>query len=268
MGEFKPEQIRGNASDYTNSDWRYSFYLSSFPDGVRESVVSDMPDSQALELSKKSWDQFFNPQYYMASYNVSSDLLSIFSGETDLSQLGSDGSAGSFGGSGTDTLTGVEPLKNKEGNTVENPIVFTDSFLLPTGFQIWIPMNSSSTGLPNYQAFTIGGALDSERAGGFPLGAGLNFGSGDTDFSALIGNVYLPEYWANQTDFLGEANGQTLTSRGKEQYDSYLIKTGLSIDDPQLETIAQKIAEFTNTNDRISPSAKDNLRCKFHFDIF
>ena len=102
MGEFKPDQIRGNASDYTDSNWRYAFYLSSFPDGVRESVVSDMSDSQSLELSKKSWDQFFNPQYMMAPYNVSSDLLSIFSGETDLSelQLGSEGSAGPFGGSG------------------------------------------------------------------------------------------------------------------------------------------------------------------------
>ncbi len=260
MGEFKPEQIRGNATDYTDSNWRYAFYLSSFPDGVRESVVSDMPDSQTLELSKKSWDQFFNPQYTMAPYNVSSDLLSIFSGETDLSQLGSEGSAGSFGGSGTDPLAGVDPLKNKEGNIVENPIVFTDSFLLPAGLQIWIPMNASSTGLPNYQAFTIGGTLDSQRAGGFPLGVGLSFGSGDTDFSAMIGNVYLPEYWANQTDFLGEANGQTLTSRGKEQYDSYMIKTNLAIDDPQLETVAQKIAEFTNTNDQgYRLLAKDNF---------
>ncbi len=262
MGEFKAEQIRGNASDYRDSNWRYAFYLSSFPDGVRESVVSDMPDSQTLELSKKSWDQFFNPQYNMAPYNVSSDLLSIFSGETDLSQLqlGSEGSAGPLGGSGADPLTGVNPLKNKEGNIVENPIVFTDSFLLPAGFQIWIPMNSSSTGLPNYQAFTIGGTLDSQRAGGFPLGAGLGFGSGETDFSALIGNVYMPEYWANQTNFLGEANGQTLTSRGKEQYDSYMIKTNLAIDDPQLETIAQKIAEFTNTNDQgYRLLAKDNF---------
>ena len=262
MGEFKPDQIRGNASDYTDSNWRYAFYLSSFPDGVRESVVSDMSDSQSLELSKKSWDQFFNPQYMMAAYNVSSDLLSIFSGETDLSelQLGSEGSAGPFGGSGTDPLTGVDTLKNEDGNMIENPIVFTDSFVLPVGLQIWIPMNTSSTGLPNYQAFTIGGTLDSQRAGGFPLGAGLSFGSGEPDFSSIIGNVYLPEYWANQTDFLGEANGQTLTSRGNEQYDSYLIKTNLAIDDPQLETIAQKIAEFTNTNDQgYRLLAKDNF---------
>jgi hypothetical protein len=57
-----------------------------------------------------------------------------------------------------------------------------------------------------------------------------------------------------------EADGQTLTSRGKEQYDSYLIKTSLPIDDPQLETIAQKIAEFTNTNDQgYRLLAKDNF---------
>ncbi len=250
MGEFNSEQIRGNASDYSNNNWRYAFYLSSFPDGVRESVVKDMSDSQELDLSKKSWDQFFDPQYAMASYNVSSDLLSVFSGETDLSQLGSEGSAGSFGGSVADPLAGLDPLMNKEGNIVKNPIVFTDSFLLPAGLQIWIPMNTSSTGLPNYQAFTIGGSLDSQRAGGFPLGSTLSFGAGETDFSAILGNVYLPEYWANQTNFLGEANGQTLTSGGKDQYDSYLLKTDLAIDDPQLETIAQKIAEFTNTNDQ------------------
>jgi putative ABC transport system permease protein len=60
----------------------------------------------------------------------------------------------------------------------------------------------------------------------------------------------LPEHWTVQTDFLGEANGQTLTSRGKDQYNSYLIKTSLPIDDPQLEDIAQAIEEFTNTNDK------------------
>jgi ABC-type antimicrobial peptide transport system permease subunit len=80
------------------------------------------------------------------------------------------------------------------------------------------------------------------------LGAGLSFGSGDADFNAILGSVYLSEYWTNQTDFLGEANGQTLTSRGKDQYDSYLVKTNLQIDDPQLEKIAQAIEEFTNTN--------------------
>jgi ABC-type antimicrobial peptide transport system permease subunit len=252
IGEFKSEQIRGNASDYTDGNWRYAFYLSSFPDGIRQSVVSDMPDSKKIELSEKSWDQFFNTQYTMAPYNVSSELLSIFSGETDLSQLqlGSEGSGGPFSGSGADPLAGVDQLKNKDGNIVENPIVFTDSFLLPVGLQIWIPMNTSSTGLPNFQAFTIGGSLDSQRAGGFPLGTSLSFGSGDTDFSAILGNVYLPEYWTNQTNFLGEANGQTLTSRGKDQYNSYMIKTNLAIDDPQLVTIVQKIAEFTNTNDQ------------------
>jgi ABC-type antimicrobial peptide transport system permease subunit len=88
----------------------------------------------------------------------------------------------------------------------------------------------------------------------------LSFGSGEPDFSAILGNVYLPEYWANQTNFLGEVNSQTLTSRGKDQYDSYLIKTNLAIDDPQLETIAQKIAEFTNTNDQgYRLLAKDNF---------
>ena len=252
IGEFKAEQIRGNASDYSDNNWRYPFYLSDFPDDIRDNLVSDLSDSELLELSKKGWDQFFNPQYTMAAYNVTSDLLAIFSGEADLSdfQIGSAESGGGISGLGEDSLEGVEPLRDDNGSIIKNPIVFTDSFLLPIGLQIWIPLNISSSGLPNYQAFTIGGKLDFQRAGGFPLATGLNFGSEETNFSAILGTLYLPENWANQTDFLGEANGQTLTSRARDQYNSYLIKTDLSIDDPQLENIAQAIEEFTNTNDQ------------------
>ncbi|RLI50218.1 hypothetical protein DRO61_04155, partial [Candidatus Bathyarchaeota archaeon] len=144
---------------------------------------------------------------------------------------------------------GVEPLRNSDGKIIENPIVFTDSFLLPVGLQIWIPMNTSSMGFPNYQAFTIGGSLNFQRAGGFPLGARFNVAGGEPDLSAILGTLYLPEHWAIQTNFLGEANGKTLTSREKNQYNSYLIKTSLPIDDPQLENIAQAIEKFTNTND-------------------
>ena len=249
-GEFKPEQIRGNASDYSDPNWRYSFYLDGFPDGVRESWNSDLTDSELLDLSKKAWDQFFDPQYSMAAYNVTSDLLAIFSGETDISdlQIGPGSSEGPMA-SGGDSLEEVEPLKDDEGNIIENPIVFTDSFLLPIGLQLWIPMNMSIMSFPNYQAFTIGGRLDSQRGGGFPLGAGLAFGSGEPDFSAILGTLYVPEHWAVQTDYLGEANGYTVTSRGKDQYNSYLVKTTLPIDDPQLTEIAQAIEEFTNTND-------------------
>jgi ABC-type antimicrobial peptide transport system permease subunit len=186
----------------------------------------------------------------MAAYNVSSVLLSILSGEIDLSdlQIGPGGQEDSII-SGGNSLKGVEPLKDDDGKIIKNPIVFTDSFLLPVGLQIWIPMNTSSIGFPNYQAFTIGGSLDSQRAGGFPLGTGLGFGSSESDFSSILGTLYLPEHWANQTNYLGEANGKTLTSREKDQYDSYLIKTNLAIDDSQLENIAQAIEEFTNTND-------------------
>ncbi|MFC1487396.1 FtsX-like permease family protein [Thermoproteota archaeon] len=249
-GEFKSEQIRGNASDYSDPNWRYPFYLNDLPDGVRESSLSDLSDDELQELSKKAWDQFFNPEYKMAVYNVTSGLLSIFSGETDISDLdiGSGGPAGIAGGSGEDPLEGVEPLRDDEGKIINNPIVFTDSFILPLGMQIWIPMNTSANGFPNYQAFTIGGSLDNQRAGGFPLGASLAIGSGDGDFQSILGTLYLPEYWANQTNYLGEVNGETLTSREKDQYNSYLIKTSLSIDDPLIEEIAQKIEEFTNTN--------------------
>jgi len=249
-GEFKPEQIRGNASDYTDPNWRYPFYLNDLPDGIRESYLSDLSDNELLELSKKAWDHFFNPQYEMAAYNVTSGLLAVFSGETDLSELelGVAGPAGASGGSGEDPLEGVEPLRDDAGNIIKNPIVFTDSFILPLGLQIWIPMNTSANGFPTYQAFTIGGSVDSQRAGGFPLGARLAIGSGDLDFQSILGTLYLPEYWANQTNYLGEADGKTLISREKEQYNSYLIKTSLPIDDPQIEDISQTIEEFTNTN--------------------
>jgi ABC-type antimicrobial peptide transport system permease subunit len=249
-GEFKAEQIRGNASDYSDPNWRYPFYLNDLPDGIRESSISDLTDDELQELSKKAWDQFFNPEYKMAVYNVTSDLLSIFSGETDISDLdiGSGGPPGIAGGSGEDPLEGVQTLRDDNGEIIKNPIVFTDSFILPLGMQIWIPMNTSANGFPNYQVFTIGGSLDNQRAGGFPLGASLAIGSGDGDFQSILGRLYLSEYWANQTNYLGEVNGKTLTSREKDQYNSYLIKTSLSIDDPQIEDIAQTIEEFTNTN--------------------
>ena len=249
-GEFKAEQIRGNASDYSDPNWRYPFYLNDLPDGVRESSLSDLSDDELEELSKKAWDQFFDPEYEMAVYNVTSGLLSIFSGETDLSDLdiGGGGPAGVTGGSGEDPLEGVEPLRDDEGKIIKNPIVFTDSFILPLGMQIWIPMNTSANGFPNYQAFTIGGSLDNQRAGGFPLAASLAIGSGDGDFQSILGTLYLPEYWANQTNYLGKADGSTLISRENDQYNSYLIKTNIPIDDPQIEDISQTIEEFTNTN--------------------
>ena len=249
ISEFTPEQIRGNASTYLDSNWRYPAYISTFPDGVRESVVPAMSDSQAQDLSKKSWDLLFNPQYEMAAYNVSSDLLSVFSGEGDLSSLDL-GSGGGFGGNSEDPLVDIQPLTDNTTSIIKHPIVFTDSFLLPVGLQIWIPMNSSSNVFPNYQAFTIGASLDSQRGGGFPLGGGLSFGSGDGDFSSILGSVYLSGYWTNQTDYLGEANGKTSTSRATDQYDAFLVKTSLPVDDPQLKDIAQTIQEFTNTNNQ------------------
>ncbi len=249
LGEFTPDQIRGNASNYLDSDWRYPAYLSAFPDGVRQSVVSDMSDSQTLDLSKQSWDLLFNNTYQMAAYNVSSNLLSIISGEGSISDLNL-GSGDPLGSTGDDPLANVQPLTDNTTSVIKHPIVFTDSFLLPVGMQIWIPMNDSSSVLPNYQAFTIGASLDSQKGGGFPLGGGLRFGSGDSDFSSILGSVYLSGYWTNQTNYLGEADGKTQTSRAPGQFDAYLIKTSLPIDDPQLDDIAQKIQEFTNTNDQ------------------
>jgi len=240
IGEFKSEQIRGNASDYSDADWRYDFYFSNFPDGIRQDVTSDLTDSEIQELSRKAWDQFFNPNNKMAAYNVSLRLLDIASGEADLSNIGMS----------EDPLKDIQPLKYGNGTIIENPIVFTDSFLLPVGLQVWVPMNSSSTGFPVYQAFTIGGHLDNQRGGGFPLAASMDYASGELDLTSILGTIYLPEHWANQTNYIGQANGKTTLSREPNQHDSYLVKTELSIDDPELQSIAQSIEEFTNKNDQ------------------
>jgi ABC-type antimicrobial peptide transport system permease subunit len=247
LGEFKSEQIRGNASDASVSNWRYDFYLDAFPDGVRQSLTSDLTETQILQLSKEAWDKFFDPAYKMAAYNVTSSLLNVITGQSDLSNF-KFGSA--LAGFSDDSLKGIAPLMDSNGSVIENPIVFTDSSILPVGLQIWIPMNTSSQGIPVYQAFTVGGRLDSQRGGGFPLATSLNFGSGDFDFSAILGNLYMPQYWANQTSYLGEADGKTAFSREPNQYDSYLIKTKLDFSDPKLENIAQSIEAYTNTNNQ------------------
>jgi ABC-type antimicrobial peptide transport system permease subunit len=111
-------------------------------------------------------------------------------------------------------------------------------------------MNTSAYGVPVYQAFTIGGRLDAERAGGFPLSSfNLLSAEGDFDYVDMLGKIYLPEHWANQTNFLAEADGETSISRAPDQYDYFLIKTDYAMDDPQIDSIAQAIEEFTNTND-------------------
>jgi ABC-type antimicrobial peptide transport system permease subunit len=247
LAEFKPQQIRGNATNASATNWRYDFYLNSFPDGVRQSVTSDSTEEQTLQLSKEAWDKFFDPGYKMAAYNVSSKFLSAITGQSDLSNLEFGGGLTGFS---EDALAGVEPLKTPNGTVIENPIVFTDSILLPVGLQVWIPMNTSAQGMPVYQPFTIGGRLNNQKGGGFPLSASLEIGSGNIDFSAIMGTLYLPENWANQTDFLGQANGKTATSRAPDQYDTYLIKTTLSFSDPQLQKVAQAIETYTNANNQ------------------
>ncbi len=246
-GEITSEQIRGNATDASDSDWRYDFYLSSFPDNITQPDASDITDEELLDMSREAWDLFFDPSYTMAAYNVSLDeLLSEDRelGDVDLTSLS--------GYSGNE-LEGVAVLQDENGSVIENPVVFTDSFILPLGVQIWIPMNTSESGLTTYQAFTVAGRLDYERAGGFPLSSfsiSSVISEGDIDYIELLGKVYLTEYWANQTNFLAEANGETSISRAPDQYNTFLIKTTYAIDeDTELESLAQKIQEFTNTND-------------------
>ncbi|PVX23473.1 MAG: hypothetical protein CW691_10505 [Candidatus Bathyarchaeum sp.] len=245
-GEITSEQIRGNATDASDSDWRYDFYLSSFPDGIAQPSDSDVSDEELLEMSKQAWDMFFDSSYTMAAYNVSLDALLSEDrelGDVDLSSLE---------GYGGNELEGVAVLRDENGTVIKNPVVFTDSFILPLGLQIWIPMNMSEYGVPVYQAFTVAGRLDSERAGGFPLSSfsiSSLLSEGDFDYVDLLGKIYLTEYWANQTNFLAEADGKTSISRAPDQYDYFLIKTSYDIDAPELEEIAQAIEEFTNTND-------------------
>lgn len=239
-GELRPEQIRGDAPNASDPNWRYDFYLSGFPDVVSKSIDPDTTDKELLDMSRTAWDLFFDPTYKMAAYNVS--LPSILSGEGDLDLE----SLGELGGS---NLEDVDVLRDKNGSIIKNPIVFTDSFLLPLGLQLWIPMNTSAYGVPIYQPFTIGGRLDSQRAGGFPL-TSFQFGGGDFEFSEALGRLYLAERWANQTNFLGEADGVTSISRAPNQFDYFLIKTTYPIDDDPIEEVAQTIEEFTNTKDQ------------------
>jgi ABC-type antimicrobial peptide transport system permease subunit len=243
-GEITAEQIRGNATDASDSDWRYDFYLSSFPDSITQPDESDVTDEQLLEMSKQAWDLFFDPSYTMAAYNVS--LSALLSDDRDLNDI----DLSSFSGYSGNELADAAVFRDENGTVIENPVVFTDSFILPLGMQVWIPMNTTEYGLPVYQAFTIAGRLDSQRAGGFPLSPfNILSSDGDFDYVDMLGKIYLTEYWANQTNFLAEANGETSTSRAPDQYDSFLIKTTYAMDAPQIQSIAQAIEEFTNTND-------------------
>jgi ABC-type antimicrobial peptide transport system permease subunit len=254
-GEITAEQIRGNATDASDSNWRYDFYLSSFPDSITQPDESDVTDEQLLEMSKQAWDLFFEPSYTMAAYNVSLDAL--LSEDRDLSDI----DLTSFSGYAGNELADVAVLTYENGTVIKNPIVFTDSFILPLGLQVWIPMNTSDSGLPVYQAFTIAGKLASQRASGFPLSSfNILSTEGDFDYVDMLGKIYLPEYWANQTSFLAEADGETSTSRASDQYDSFLIKTTYDMDAPQIQSIAQAIEEFTNTNNEGYRSlAEDNF---------
>jgi len=241
-GELTSEQIRGNATDASDSNWRYDFYLSSFPDGVTQPPAADVTEEQLNQMSKQTWDMFFDPSYKMAAYNVS--MADLMSNDRDLSDV----DFSSFSGYDGHELQGINVLRDENGSVIENPVVFTDSFILPLGLQVWIPMNTSEYGLPVYQAFTVAGRLDSQRAGGFPLSPFNLLDGGDFNFMDALGKLYLTEYWANQTGFLAEADGVTSTSKAPNQFNQFLIKTTYGMDAPQIQTIAQAIEDFTNTN--------------------
>ncbi len=251
-GELTSEQIRGNVTSAYELNWRYDFYLSSFPDAIDQPPADDVTDDDLNGMSKQAWDLFFDPEYTMAAYNVSLDEL--MSEDRDLSDI----DLSSFSGYGGNDLEGVAKLRDENGSIIENPVVFTDSFILPLGMQVWIPMNTSESGFPVYQAFTIAGKLDSQRAGGFPLSSFNLLSGGDFDFMEALGNLYLNEYWANQTSYLAEADGVSATARAPDQYNQFLIKTTYDMDDPEIQTIAQAIEEFTNTNDEGYRSLADD----------
>jgi ABC-type antimicrobial peptide transport system permease subunit len=253
-GELTSEEIRGNATNSFDADWRYDFYLSSFPDKIFQPAIDDVTDEQLNSMGKQAWDLFFSPSYKMAAYNVSmSGLLS------DDREIG-DIDFGSFGGYSGNELEDISVLRNENGSIIENPVVFTDSFILPLGMQVWIPMNTSESGFPVYQTFTIAGRLDAQRAGGFPLSSFSILDGGESNFIEALGRLYLNGYWANQTSYLAEADGVTSTARESNQYNVFLIKTTYSMDDPQIQQIAHAVEDFTNINDEGYRSlAEDNF---------
>jgi ABC-type antimicrobial peptide transport system permease subunit len=256
--ELRSEQIRGNATNAADENWRYDSYLGSFPDhlGAPSSSSSSgffgggfggqSDDVEALEFSKKAFDAFFNSSYTMAAYNVSFSLSSL-----------SDFNVEDFSSFFNSDLEDVEKLEDENGSVIKNPIIFTDSFMLPLGMQIFVPMNMSFNPVINrtvtvYQPFTIGGKFDRERTVGFAL-AGGGFTSsgvgGEGDQSNFLGRIYIPERFSNYTSYFGEAGGVSYSSRKPDQFDTFLIKTDFAFDDPRIETLAIKIENFTNTED-------------------
>ncbi|MHA2216846.1 MAG: ABC transporter permease [Candidatus Hodarchaeales archaeon] len=248
--ELRSEQIRGDATNASDDNWRYDSYLSVFPDDIRPADMStasspgfgstlasaDYSNEELLDLSKQSWDAFFDPSYSMVAYNVTFDLSSFE--DIDIAEFSM----------GTE-LEDVEKLTDINGSVIKNPIVFTDSFILPIGMQIFVPMNFSMFGVV-YQPFTIGGNFDMNRAGGFPLSSS-DFTSGFSGggFSSVLGSLYIPERFSAYTNYFGEANGPSPTSRKPDQFDSFFVKTSLAMDDPEVKAITIAIEEFTNTED-------------------
>jgi ABC-type antimicrobial peptide transport system permease subunit len=236
-GELRSNQIRGDATNASDDDWRYDFYLENFPDGIRPTLLDlGASDEELLDLSKRAYDAFFDPYYKMTAYNVTFDVENI-----DISQI-----------SGFSKVDLKEEDKIKiNGTEVKYPIVFSDSFLMPLGMPLWVPMNSSGPyGLPFYQPFVIGGTFDRERAGGFPLAPTFladTFSGGG--FTNTLGSIYYPERFSQFSNFFGEADGVTPQSRAQDQFDTYFIKTTYPLDHPYIESIAQEIEEFTNSDE-------------------
>ncbi len=238
MVEVTTNQIIGNLTgttqDILSQQWRYDFYLSAssgqngLPEGVREKYQSGMNDNQINQLSKEGWLDLFNSSYKMRAYNLSSAV---------------SGGFGAF----SSTLSPNLILRDTNGNPIKNPIVFTDSFLLPVGSQIWIPMNGTGYA-KQYQAFTVGGRLDSQRAGGFPFSPQA-FGNGFNDVN-VVGDILIPNQWTQYTSYFGNATDATQNARKADAYDKYLVKTSLSIDNPEVKNIASEIEAYTNTNDQ------------------
>lgn len=229
MVEVKSEQIRGNATSAADPDWRYDFYMSGFPDGLREDISLSEDDSTLLETSKKAWDLFFDPNYRMTAYNTTKYLEE--KGQT-------------FGGFGGDTSDITIDYALKENDRIiQNRIVFTDSFFLPLGVQIWLFMGQTTynnTLVPWFQQFTVAGQLDSQRGAGFPVGS-YETGGMSQSGTNVMGSILLPEHIAHDTNYFGPT-----APTGSDQYNSFLIKTRLEIDDPKVESIAQSIEEYTN----------------------
>ena len=69
--EIRENQIIGPNTDATSDNWRFDFYLQSFPGDLQKQNKLDASDDELLNLTHKAWESFFDSSYEMTTYNRS-----------------------------------------------------------------------------------------------------------------------------------------------------------------------------------------------------